>query len=141
MKKALTSLLILIVCCSLTACGDKKETDNNETEKTQTSDSVTLSNLQSKIESLGIKCEKAVVAYDMVGAKDGFKLKSNDKTIEVYKFDKNSNEYKDAESSQKLNLSSMNMKLDATIKNGYAYIIDKDFEKYDDVIKILNKLN
>lgn len=141
MKKILTSMLILIMCFSLTACGDKKESDSKDDTKTQTTDKVTLSNLQSKIESLGIKCEKSVVAYDMVGAKDGFKLKSNSKTIEVYQFDKNSSEYKEAESSQKLNLSSMNMKLDATIKNGYAYIIDKDFEKYDDVIKILNKLN
>ena len=140
MKKILTSLLILVVCCSLTACGDKKETNNNDNNKTQETDKVTLSNLRSKIENLGIKCEKSVVAYDMVGAKDGFKLKSNNKTIEVYQFDKSSKEYKEAESSQKLNLSSMNMKFDAVVKNGYAYTIEKDFEKYDDVIKILDKL-
>ena len=123
------------MCLTLTACGSKDD------EKKQTSDAINFSNVQSKIEDLGIKCEKTEVAFDMVGAKDGFKLNYNENHIEIYQFDKNSEVYKEAEKNQKLTISSMNMSFDAKVKNGYAYIIDDNFEKHNDIVKILDKLN
>lgn len=34
----------------------------------------------------------------------------------------------------------MDMSFDAKVQNGYAYIIDNDFPKYEEVVNILNKL-
>ena len=135
MKKLFIATLSILMCLTLTACGSKDD------EKKQTSDAFNLSNVQSKIEDLGIKCEKTEVAFDMVGAKDGFKLNYNENHIEIYQFDKNSEVYKEAEKNQKLTISSMNMSFDAKVKNGYAYIIDDNFEKHNDIVKILDELN
>ena len=66
---------------------------------------------------------------------------SGETKVEIYKFDKSSDAYKDAEKSQKLTLSGLDSSFDATVKNGYAYVIDNEFPKHDEVVNLLEQLN
>lgn len=143
-KKGLIISLSLLALFGVTGCNNKENSNDNsnniqENDK-QTNDKVTLSNLESKIKDLGITVSKVQTAYDMVGAKDGYKLKSNETTLEIYQFDTSSESYKNAEGNQQITLSEMNMSFDAVVKNGYAYILDDNFPQHDKVVEILDKL-
>lgn len=143
MKKFLfVNLAILTLCFFLVGCGNKSTNENKtNNDNTPTSkENITLDNIQSKIEALGITCEKTEVYYPMVGATNGFKLNVDDTRIEIYKFNKSSDAYKKAEKEQKLTLNDMDMSFDAKVQNGYAYIIDDEFPEYEKVVSILNQL-
>lgn len=117
-----------------------KDTDIGVEESVESADNdkVNINNLKSKIESLGITVESKDAYYKMVGAENGMKLYAGDYRIEVYKFDETSKEYIEAKKNQKLKTSISSF--DATVKNGYAYIIDDEFPKHDEVLKLLEKL-
>lgn len=143
MKRFVICIMAILTCFILTACDNNANKENNKDNKNNnktTEEIINLSNVESKIKSLGIDFKKTEVSYEMVGAKDGFKLVSGDYRIEVYKFNTSSESYKTAESSQKLTIDSMNYSFDAKVQNGYAYIIDDEFPQYSEVIKILNNL-
>lgn len=143
MKKFLfVNLAILTLCFFLVGCGNKSTNENKTSnDNTPTSkENITLDNIQSKIEALGITCEKTEVYYQMVGATNGFKLNVDDTRVEIYKFNKSSDAYKKAEKEQKLTLNDMDMSFDAKVQNGYAYIIDDEFPEYEKVVSILNQL-
>lgn len=99
---------------------------------------INMSNIKSEIEKLGIDVEEKNAYYEMVGASDGVKIYSGDYRIEIYKFDKSSEKYIEAEKNQKLKTTISSF--DATVKNGYAYLIDDQFPKHDEVIKLLEEL-
>lgn len=143
MKKFLfVNLAILTLCFFLVGCGNKSTNEiKPSNENTPTSkENITLDNIQSKIEALGITCEKTEVYYQMVRATNGFKLNVDDTRVEIYKFNKSSDAYKKAEKEQKLTLNDMDMSFDAKVQNGYAYIIDDEFPEYEKVVSILNQL-
>lgn len=144
MKRLSKLMLVIAFVLLLVGCGNEKNNndtpknkDNNPVEK----EKINLTNIQNKIENLGITCEKSDAFYQMVGASEGFKLKSGETKVEIYKFDKSSDAYKNAEKSQKLTLSGLDSSFDATVKNGYAYVIDNEFPKHDEVVKLLEQLN
>lgn len=142
-KNFLAKVAILTLCFFLVGCGNKttnEDKSNNDNNTPTVKENITLDNVQSKIEALGITSEKTEVYYQMVGATNGFKLNAEDTRIEIYKFDKSSDAYKKAEKEQKITLDGMDMSFDAKVQNGYAYIIDNDFPKYEEVVNILNKL-
>lgn len=143
-KKGLIISLSLLALFGITGCNNKEnnndDTNNIQENDKQNTNTVTLNNLESKIKDLGITVSKTQTSYEMVGAKNGYKLKSGETTLEVYQYDTNSESYKSAEANQKITLEEMNMSFDAIVKNGYAYILDGNFPQYDKVIEILNKL-
>lgn len=147
MKKLLIITLAFGLAITLTGCGnDNKEqtTDNNDnkSEQSQTQTSYSLSDFENDVKALIPTMQKSEVFYQMVGAIDGFKIyDSTDQTarIEIYKFDKASDEYKKAEADQKLYMN--NFSFDATVKNGYAFIIDDEFPEHDKIIELFNKLS
>ena len=144
MKKKGLIVIALVVCLLLTGCGKEKTSevsDSSNTVPTQTKENINLSNIQSKIEALNITVEKTEASYELVGAKDGFKFLSNEKAIEIYQFDKNSDAYKKAEKNQKLEVSAMDYDFDAVVKNGYAYTIESGFPQYDAIVSLLNQLS
>lgn len=144
MKKFLfVNLAILTLCFFLVGCGNKSTNESkpsNDNNTPTSKENITLDNIQSKIEALGITCEKTEVYYQMVGATNGFKLNVDDTRVEIYKFNKSSDAYKKAEKEQKLTLNDMDMSFDAKVQNGYAYIIDDEFPEYEKVVSILNQL-
>ena len=144
MKKKGLIIVALVVCLLLTGCAKEKASevsDSSNTVPTQAKENINLSNIQSKIEMLNVSVEKEEVSYELVGAKDGLKLLSNQSVIEIYQFDKNSNAYKKAEKKQKLEVSALDYDFDAVVKNGYAYTIESGFPQYDAVVSLLNQLN
>lgn len=140
MKKIFIGIMAVLVCFTLTACNSNNSSNNEKNENKQEESTSNLSNVQSEIEALGVECEKTETAYEMVGAIDGFKLNSDDYTLEIYKFDTSSDAYKTAEENQELVLDGMDYSFDAKVQNGYAYIIDDNFPQHDEVVKILNNL-
>ena len=143
MKRKGLIVAVLVVCLLLTGCGKGKTSeasDNSATTPTEVKENINLSNIQSKIEALGVTVEKNEASYELVGAKDGFKLLSSGKAIEIYQFDKNSDAYKKAEKNQKLEVSALDYDFDAVVKNGYAYTIESGFPQYDAVVSLLNQL-
>lgn len=152
MKKIFTSCLILSLCFLLSGCGNNAKTEvnnsssntnkqetNTQTPTVEEKENINLSNIKSKLENLGLDITEEQVYYQMVGATNGTKLYSGEYRVEIYQFDKTSEEYKKAESSQKLELSE-DMSFDAVVKNGYAYIIDDEFPQHDQVIDLLKQL-
>ena len=111
---------------------------NNNVEK-ENNLKVEFDNIQSLLDEIGIETEKQDSYYQLIGAIDGYKLNHNDLFIEVYKYDKNSDEYKKAEETQSIEIKNVSQ-APAIVKNGYAYIINKDFPQYDKVVNILNQL-
>ena len=142
-KNFLTKVAILTLCFFLVGCGNKttnEDKTNNNNNTPTVKENITLDNVQSKIEALGITCEKTEVYYQMVGAANDYELSAADTRVEIYKLDESRNAYKKAEKEQKITLDGMDMSFDAKVQNGYAYIIDNDFPKYEEVVNILNKL-
>lgn len=143
MKKIILSLLIVIFIFTMTGCSENKTTNKTAANSKEKS-SYSLSDFTKEYEELGIDAQKTDVAYSMVGAKDGIKYiaNSNDEAygLEVYKFDQNSDAYKKAEKNQQLTLEDMDMSLNATVKNGYALILDESYPKHDEIIELFNKL-
>lgn len=148
MKKFLTICFAFVLAITLTGCGsnnnssDKKDNNNEQTEQTGQNESYDLSAFENDVKELVPEMVKSEVYYQMVGAIDGFKIYNNsDETyrVEIYKFDKNSEEYKKAEADQKLSMDSLSF--DAKVKNGYALLIDDEFPKHDEIIKLFEKLD
>lgn len=139
MKKGLLMLLCFVLL--LTGCGkDNSAAPSQSATSSQSEETVNLTNVQSKIENLGVNITKEEVFYEMVGASDGIKLLSGEYRIEIYKFDKNSDAYKLAEQNQQLSLDGSEMSFDAIVKNGYAYLIDDEFPEHDNIVNILEQL-
>lgn len=146
MKKTFLALLILLmVPLLLTGCGSKEETSNNNssngaTQKEETKKSTyTLENLKTDFQALDSSVEITKKSAEMVGATEGYGFIGSSCTIEVYKFDTSTEQYKKALKDQKLSMPSMEMEFAATVKDGYAYTEpDGDCSQ---VISLINKLN
>ena len=144
-KRIFGILLIAVMIIVLTGCGSTESSKSNEgktnnnTQK-ESSEKITLDNIKGKVEALGIIVEADEPYYQMVGAEAGLKLHSGDYRVEIYKFNKSSDAYKNAEKNQKLSLGD-DMDFDAVVKNGYAYLIDDEFPSHDEVVALLEKLS
>lgn len=149
MKKVFSLLLIMILCVSLTACGEKKETnnnkDNNNPEKYNSNNNENqkkydLLYFETEVKKIDPSLEKTEAFASMIGAENGYKLKNNDYTVEIYLFDKSSSAYKTSESKQKIIIDGFG-EFDAIVKNGYALVIDSTYNYYNQVKNIFDKLN
>lgn len=144
-KKIIFIMSIFAMFLCLTGCGstttdsNDNSKSNNDNLKIKTAEKINIDNIQSKISELGVSTETGEVYYQMVGAEKGIKLYSGDYRVEIYKFNKSSDEYKTAENTQKLSISE-DYSFDAVVKNGYAYVIDNEFPNYDAVVSLLDKL-
>ena len=121
MKKAFVIMILFVLLIGLTACA----TENNSIKKD-------LSYFETEIIKIDNKLEKKTALFQVIGATDGYKLSNDDVTIEIYKFDKSSKSYKEAEKNSMYTL----------VKNGYAIIIhEKSYSNYDKVISMFKELN
>lgn len=140
MKKSIIGfILILTFALTLTGCGTNNEKTNQE-EKTNggtTKTSYNFEDLKSDLLTLDSSTEVNEKSASMIGAEEGYGYIIGECTMEVYKYDKNSDQYKKAVKEQKISMPSLDMTFSATVKNGYAYTQEGSC---DNVIPYVEKL-
>lgn len=106
------------------ACGSSN-TDSDQPKENP----ITAEEFKTEIANLGIKATVEETMFELVGAKSGYKLSADGKTLELYAFDKDSDAYKNAEKDGKLTMESLGSDLTENVKvaNGYAIILPSDF--------------
>lgn len=115
--------------------------NNNEETNSETNSSKGLDYFETEVLKIDSSLEKTEVYSALINAKDGYKLKNENDNIEIYKFDKSSSNYKEAEKNLKFSLSDGFEIYPEEIKNGYAIFIEKDYKYYNQVMDIFYKLN
>lgn len=139
LKKLLALLIVALMAISFVACGG----ETNNTEETQTSEpKITVEEFKAELKNLGIEGTEEETMYELVGATAGFKFTADDKTLELYTFDKDSDAYKNAEKDGKLTMESLGSEIteNVTVANGYAIILPADFPQHDAVLDLFNRL-
>lgn len=139
-KKISILMVMFVFCFLLTGCGSKtkiKISENNSINKTVKTN-YTFENLKSDLSKLDSSIQVIQKAANYVGAEEGYGYVMSNCSIEVYRFNKSSEEYKKAEAEQKLSMPSVNMSFDATVKNGYGYLITEG--TCDEALKYVDKL-
>lgn len=139
LKKLLALLIVALMAVSFVACGG----ETNNTEETQTSEpKITVEEFKAELKNLGIEGTESETMYELVGATAGFKFTADDKTLELYTFDKDSDAYKNAEKDGKLTMESLGSEIteNVTVANGYAIILPADFPQHDAVLDLFNRL-
>lgn len=139
LKKLLALLIVALMAVSFVACGG----ETNNTEETQTSEpKITVEEFKAELKNLGIEGTEEETMYELVGATAGFKFTADDKTLELYTFDKDSDAYKNAEKDGKLTMESLGSEIteNVTVANGYAIILPADFPQHDAVLDLFNRL-
>lgn len=146
MKKSLIGLVLAITMfLTLTGCGQNnsntnKETNSNNTETNneESTTSYTFDDLKADLMILDSSVEINDKSASLVGAEEGYGYTVDDCTLEVYKYNKNSDEYRKAEKNKQISMPSFDMTFDATVKNGYAYMVVDG--TCDNVISYVEKL-
>lgn len=129
--------MVLMVLACITGCGNETTNDNNSNNN---SNNYSFNDLEKDLKSLDSDIQINKKEASLIGANEGYGYISKNCTIEVYKFDKTTDKYKEAEKNQEINLESFNMKMKATVKNGYAYYVNASKSECDDVITYVEKL-
>ena len=124
-KKFLAVLLMGLFIIPLIAC------DGNKT--------ITSTDFEGEIISMYPKTTESLVDNEVEGLKTGFQFITDGKNWKFYEFDKNSKEYKKIEK-ETIKEKGKKITKDLTIKNGYAIVIPKDYPKYDEIMKLFEKL-
>ena len=139
LKKLLALLIVALMAVSFVACGG----ETNNTKETQTSEpKITVEEFKAELKNLGVEGTEEETMYELVGATAGFQLTADDKTLELYTFDKDSDAYKNAEKDGKLTMESLGSEIteNVTVANGYAIILPADFPQHDAVLALFNRL-
>lgn len=136
-KKIIAVLLIGLMAVSFAACGS----NNSDSDKPK-ENPITAEEFKTEIGNLGIKATEEETMFELVGAKSGYKLSADGKTLELYVFDKDSEAYKNAEKDGKLTMESLGSDITENVKvaNGYAIILPSDFPQYEKVLALFERL-
>lgn len=140
LKKLLALLIVALMAVSFVACGGGETSSSSEAQTSEPK--ITVEQFKTELKNLGIEGTEEVTMYELVGAKAGFQLTADDKTLELYTFDKDSDVYKKAEKDGKLTMESLGSEIteNVTVANGYAIILPADFPQHDAVLDLFNRL-
>lgn len=137
MKKGIISLVMLFaITLILTGCGSNTDSTGGNKETNKES-SYTFENLKSDLLALDSTTEVNEKSASLIGAEEGYGYIVGNCTVEVYKYDKKSEQYKIAEKNQQISMPSFDMAFKAIVKNGYAYTIEGSC---DNVIPVIEKI-
>ncbi len=139
MKKCIIYLMIIfVISLVLTGCGsNNEELDSDNVNENDNQVSYTFEDLKTDLMALDSSTEVNQKSASLIGAEEGYGYIIGECSIEVYKYDKSSEQYKTAELNQQISMPSFDMTFDATVKNGYAYIQDGTC---DNVIPYVEKI-
>ena len=137
-KKAILFVSAIALTLILTGCGSNGGVETVE-QSGGNKASYTFDNLKEDLTALDSNIEINDKSAELVGATEGYGYMMDGCTIEVYKYDKTSDQYKTAEKEQKISMPSFGMSYNATVKNGYAYMVLDG--SCDSAIEFVSKLN
>ena len=137
-KKLLLFVSVTAITLILTGCGSNTSSEPTK-QSGGTKASYTFENLKEDLTALDSNIEIYEKSAGLVGATEGYGYIMGDCSIEVYKYDKTSDQYKTAEKEQKISMPSFGMTYSATVKNGYAYMITDG--SCDSVVNYVTRLN
>ena len=108
--------------------GEETVTDDPEempqsSEETEESSISVFDQFEAALDEHDIPYEKLEMAAEYIGAVEGFKYKTEDGTVELYIFDKNSDTYKVAEDSQMVTMEGIG-DFPARVEHGMAFVGD-----------------
>ena len=89
-KKVIAILLSVLLVFTLVGCGSdkKEETDKNDTHVTEQTNKNKLDKFKEELKAKGHDVgENETLAYDMLGATNGYKFKVDGELIEIYEYD------------------------------------------------------
>lgn len=139
-KRIITCLLALVTVLVITSCGNKTATQEpkqnagepiaNETiQETENTESTTnnetkdgFAKFEEELAEKAIAYEKINMAADMIGAVEGYAYKIGESKVELYRFDTESDAYKNAESSGKVVLEFFNTEIDILLNGEFGII-------------------
>ena len=94
---------------------------------------------QVALDSAGYTYETVVMGAELVGAEQGMKYKIGEGSIELYRFDEDSESYKKASEDNALTLDGFGA-FPATVKNGFAILINDLPDSESDILSIFDGL-
>jgi hypothetical protein len=132
-KPILVFLLVVVITLSFFACGNNNTTDTNKTDNSSTNTNTTDTSSENNDEAVQLnkfqQFEKGLsnkqIEFEivqkmgsMVGAKEGYGYKFSDETsVELYLFDKNSDAYKEAIKNNKIYVESLGIAMDVVFND------------------------
>ena len=142
MEKTFTIIAVAVLLCSLVICtscnnnessnnADTNIADTNNTDKNifeeepfeDTKHNVDVfADFENSLSESGIAFEKIQKAADMIGAVEGYGYKIGEDTVELYKFDVESDSYKNAVATGKISLVDYNISFDIIIVGEYGMV-------------------
>ena len=151
-KKIITILIASITALSLTSCGNNKDTTNNSPANSYSADIVSpdtnetaqldkFVQFETGLSQKNIEYETIEKMGNMVGAKEGYGYKFIDGTsVELYLFDKDSTEYKEAVKTNKLYLEAFDIYMDVVFNDDMCIYYDENISSTEYIEEIFNNL-
>ncbi len=130
MKKICLLIMLMII---LVGCGSKTSINGEKKNNTYS-----FKELESDLKDVDDGIEITWKAGELIGAEEGYGYETSNCKFEIYKYDKKSDEYKEAEKNQKISMPSFESSWDAKVKNGYAYFVNEG--NCDQFIRYIEKL-
>ena len=122
-RKLIAFALAVMMLAALAGCGSKS----------------VFKKFEDELSSRGLKYEMVKMAAEMVGAQEGWKYLIGDGRVEIYKYDKSSDAYKEIERTQTMSLVGI-ASFPAIVTNGYAMLVeDLDTATYEAILRSMTK--
>lgn len=154
LKRRLALAVATALCIGLTACGQgngavsstrDQSTANNEpstsvtTPEPEKAERTIFQQFADALEDRGIGFEKVQMAAEMIGAEQGVKYKIGDGSVELYRFDPESEAYQNAKENQAVTMEGFGG-VEAVVKDGRALMIT-DLDNEDMYLEIFDTLS
>ncbi|MFQ6861782.1 MAG: hypothetical protein ACLROI_00370 [Beduini sp.] len=141
MKKGFSLLLVAVLLFGIAGCSPKddgkKETNTDTPTKEETNKELSFDTIKKVYEDNGYTIsEETEMAASMIGAKSGFKYKTDKGSLEFYEFDKTSDAYKKAESEGIITLEGFG-DFEIVVNNGFAIM---KTEYNEEAVKLFQSL-
>ena len=137
-NKMIFAILPVAMLLIVTGCGTEKPEDKKKEDNTPKV-SYSFNELESDLKSIDPNVQVNEKSAGLVGAIEGYGYILENCSIEVYKFDTNSDQYKKAKKEQKLSMPSFEMTFDAKVDNGYGIV--KSSGTCENELSLTEKLN
>lgn len=160
MKKMFVALLTVVVVAAMSGCTNSPLASGASSINSQTSESSVISSESSSsaensgsvptektkferfedgLDQLGLSYKKITMGADLVGAEQGIKYKFDDGSIEMYKFDKNTDAYKKAAKDKSITLEGFGS-FPAEINDDLVLMFDDNIKSKSNIEKLFNSL-